>query len=915
MIGRTISHYDIIEKLGEGGMGVVYKARDTQLERFVAVKVLPAEKVADPERKRRFVQEAKAASALNHPNIITIYEIASDGDADFIVMEYVDGKTLDQLIGRKGLYFGEALKYAVQIADALAAAHSAGIIHRDLKPGNIMITSKGLAKVLDFGLAKLVESAETNELTPTLSMRPPNTEEGAIVGTVAYMSPEQAEGKKLDARSDIFSFGGVLYEMTTGRRAFQGNTKLSILTAIGRDEPKPASEIVPEIPRDLEKIIYRCLRKDPEYRFQHMDDLKVALRELKEESDSGKLRPVASIAAGKTGRRRLAWIGGAALLIAAGGALWLRFHGRPEVTSTATNPALTRVTADSGWSTDPALSPDGKLIAYASDRGGQGNLNIWLKQVGGGESIQLTRHDADDRDPVFSPDGRTIAFHSEREGGGIYIISTLGGEPRKIASQGRNPRFSPDGSWIAYWVGALGGGIAAETFVVASTGGTVKSILPGFWASYPTWSPDGKRLIFLGANRDAKLSADETLDWWSALLEGGAAVKTGVYTVFRSQKLSTIAPAAPAWLPGGYLLFTARTGDTSNLWKIPVSLNTWRATGPAERVTSGTTFDVKPSVAIGPQDAVHVAFASQVVNFDIRELPIDANRGKVSGELRRLTEDAASDIQPAISADGKKVAFVSWRSGNPDIWIKDLGTGKEAPLAETSRSEFSPAISPDGSRLAYAVREGESLAIYAVPMSPGGHAGALEKLCDDCGYNVSWSPDGTKVLYTRGDPASGVHLLDIASRRKTPLFVSPNYSLFEPYFSPDGRWISFNATTVASSRIYVAEFRGQPVQQSEWVAETKGDPWDDNPRWSPDGNLLYFTSEADGFRCISAQRMDPGTKQPKGSPIPIYHFHHARRSLLNVTLNSLKLSVARDRIVFTMGERSGNIWMAELEGK
>ena len=458
MIGRTLSHYDILEKMGEGGMGIVYKARDTQLDRFVAVKVLPAEKVADPERKHRFVQEAKAASALNHPNIITIYEIAREGDTDFMVMEYIDGKTLGQLMGRKGLYFGEALKYAVQIADALATAHAAGIIHRDLKPGNIMVTSKGLAKVLDFGLAKLVEPADTNELALTLSMRPPQTEKGAIVGTVAYMSPEQAEGRKLDARSDIFSFGGVLYEMTTGRRAFHGDTKLSTLTAIGRDEPKPVSEIVEDIPRDLEKIIYRCLRKDPEYRFQHMDDLKVALRELKEESDSGKLRPAAPVTARITRRRRLAWVSITALLIATGGALWWIFQGGLRVTSPARHLVLTRVTADSGLTTDSALSPDGKLIVYASDRAGHGNLNIWLKQVGGGEGIQLTRDDADDYDPVFSPDGRTIAFHSEREGGGIYVISTLGGEPRRIVPQGRTPRFSPDGNWIAYWVGPVVGG-------------------------------------------------------------------------------------------------------------------------------------------------------------------------------------------------------------------------------------------------------------------------------------------------------------------------------------------------------------------------------------------------------------------------------------------------------------------------
>lgn len=260
MIGKTISHYSILEKLGEGGMGVVYKARDTHLDRLVAVKVLPAEKVADPERKQRFVKEAKAASSLNHPNIITIYDIGQAEGVDFISMECVNGKTLDQLIPRRGMRLNEALKCAVQIADALARAHSAGIVHRDLKPGNIMVNEHGLVKVLDFGLAKLTEATPTSEDDATRTMRP-TTEEGKIVGTVAYMSPEQAEGRKVDARSDIFSFGSVLYEMVTGGQAFHGDTKASTLAAILKDNPRPASQLVDGLPREVERLISRCLQK------------------------------------------------------------------------------------------------------------------------------------------------------------------------------------------------------------------------------------------------------------------------------------------------------------------------------------------------------------------------------------------------------------------------------------------------------------------------------------------------------------------------------------------------------------------------------------------------------------------------------------------------------------------------------
>src|SRR6266480_1518030 len=319
MVGRTISHYEILEKVGEGGMGVVYKALDGRLDRLVALKVLPPQKVADSDRKRRFVQEAKAASALNHPNIITIYDIGSADGIDFIAMEFVAGKTLDRCIPRHGWRLDEALKYSVQIADALVAAHKAGIVHRDLKPGNVMVTEHGLVKVLDFGLAKLTESTAPADEATTRTLKP-TTEEGAIVGTVSYMSPGQAEGKKVDARSDIFSFGALLYEMVTGRRAFQGDSKISTLSAILREEPKSASQIVEGLPRELERIIARCLRKSQERRFQAMPDLKVALEELKEESDSGTLS--AAPAPMRLRDRRLVW---AVLLLAIAviaGAVW-----------------------------------------------------------------------------------------------------------------------------------------------------------------------------------------------------------------------------------------------------------------------------------------------------------------------------------------------------------------------------------------------------------------------------------------------------------------------------------------------------------------------------------------------------------------------------------------------------------------
>ena len=327
MLGQALGHYRIEAKLGEGGMGVVYRAFDTHLDRAVAIKILRADAIGSPERKRRFLQEAKTASALNHPNIIHIYDISSSDGTDFIAMEFVLGKTLDQLIGKSGLPMRDTLNYSIQIADALARAHSAGIVHRDLKPANIIVAEDGRVKLLDFGLAKLTEPAVDSE-GATATMAAPEhlqTEEGAIVGTVAYMSPEQAQGLKVDARSDIFSFGSLLYEMVGGRRPFEGATKMSTLSAILEREPQPLSELAPNLPADFEKIISRCLRKDRERRAQHIGDIKLSLEELREDAVPGRLSSASQTGTRGFGRswlRLVAIMSCAAVLLAAGAAFW-----------------------------------------------------------------------------------------------------------------------------------------------------------------------------------------------------------------------------------------------------------------------------------------------------------------------------------------------------------------------------------------------------------------------------------------------------------------------------------------------------------------------------------------------------------------------------------------------------------------
>jgi serine/threonine-protein kinase len=291
MLGRQVQQYQFTEKLGAGGMGEIYKALDTRLSRTVAIKVLPSARSGDPDRRRRFLQEAQAASGLNHPSIITIHDVISEGDTEFMVMEYVHGKTLNDLIPKGGLRVPLVIKYALQMADALSTAHAAGIVHRDLKPANVMVTESGLVKILDFGLAKLTDPSviPDDDSTRTIANSAPLTVEGSILGTVSYMSPEQAQGKKVDTRSDIFSFGAVLYEMATGRRAFEGESSLSTLSSILRDDPKPMIEVAPDVPPSLEAVFVRCLRKNPDDRWQNMKEVQSALSALKRESDSGSL--------------------------------------------------------------------------------------------------------------------------------------------------------------------------------------------------------------------------------------------------------------------------------------------------------------------------------------------------------------------------------------------------------------------------------------------------------------------------------------------------------------------------------------------------------------------------------------------------------------------------------------------------
>jgi Tol biopolymer transport system component/DNA-binding winged helix-turn-helix (wHTH) protein len=634
-------------------------------------------------------------------------------------------------------------------------------------------------------------------------------------------------------------------------------------------------------------------------------------------------RPAASMSRGAIRVPR--WVGAAAivllvaLVIAAG---WTR--GRSGAPPAGAGPVLTRLTSDTRLAADPAVSAEGTLLAYASDRADEGNLDIWVQQLSGGAALRLTSHEAEDREPDFSPDGTRIAFRSERDGGGIYVVSALGGPEKLLAPGGRRPRFSPDGQTIAYWTGTsgfaatfvggtgLGGDHVAGTtalYVVPASGGTPRRLRPEFRATrLPIWSPGGERILFLGVRdgggdrHGGEHLHEDSLEWWTTPLHDGDAEATGSVTRLRSHGLGAAAP--DAWVPGR-VLFSARRGDSRNIWEIPVTAD-GRALDAPRQVTFGTGAEIQPSLAPGGQ----LIFASQSSKIDVWSLPVAANEGTVRGEIQRITETAGQHVQPRLAADGKTLAYVSIEAGSGNVWLKDLETGTAAAVTNDPETEYQPMPAPDGSRVAYLGRDrGDGHDIFVV----GAGGGAPQRACDQCAVSFTdWSRDGGRMLHLRNEPRR-VALLDVASGQSTDILAHPTHSLYVARFSPDGEWITFLAQSGPElRRLYAARLTTGPsaIPETDWIPLTDGGLSDDKPTLSPDGGLLYFTSPRDGFMCLWAQRLEPESKRPRGAAFPVQHFHSTWRSIANVPRGLLGVSVARDRLVFNLGELTGNIWMA-----
>ena len=888
--GTRLGPYEIEAPLGAGGMGEVYRARDTRLNRRLAVKILSSA-AADP--RRRFLIEAQAASALKHPNIVTVYDVGREGDVDFIAMELVDGESLDRRLANGAIPVGRALAIADQIAAALAQAHAAGIVHRDIKPANILVDRDDRVTIVDFGVAKMTDDARGASLAATVTHV--GTRDGSVVGTVAYMSPEQAEGGTVDPRSDIFSFGAVLFELLTGRPVFRRESPLATVAAILHQPAPSVTDIDATIPAGVAHLVARCLRRDPARRFQSATDVQAAIKDLREDivADATTADPPAPAGTARSSlARALPWSIAAAAVAGAVGVGVLRSKDTPDTPAAA--PILSRVTADAGFTADPSLSLDGSMLAYASDRGAD-NLNIFVQPVAGGMPRQLTADAGDEREPALSPDGSRIAFRSERDGA-IYTMASSGTDrPRLLVPDGRRPRFSPDGRFIAYWTGTIVGffGEAGgyRTFVVPADGGVSREITGFTGARFPVWSPDSRTLLVL-ASRDANPTG-QSYEWWQVPAAGGDPIKTTAHAQFRAAGVflriaeSFVPPGA--WRDGEVVF-----SDYRNLWAVPLTPGQADA-GVPRRLTLGSATDVQAVAGPGV-----VAFTSYTSATHVWALPIDANRGVATGPITQITE-GAGPYGRATVARGDVIAY---RAGGPrfPVLVRNLKTGQTIETG-IAGSAYGSVISPDGSRIAFEVDGGVS--VQAV------RGGASRSLCSNCQVG-EWTNDSRSVAVATTQSRSGrITLIDAESGASRDLVVSSKNPLNRPHFSPDNRYLAFRAHFSEDQHLKIVRLQGSdPIVEAKWIAVGSGERDLRPAGWSPDGRVLYLLSARDGYRCLYAQRIDPDTGRPEGDAAAVHHFHATRWLTGNETSASTGPSSAimPGAFLFDQTVLSSNIW-------
>jgi len=779
MVGRVLGHYRIVAAVGAGGMGEVYAADDLKLHRRVALKVLPALMAASRERRDRFTQEARAVAALSHPNIVTVYSIEEADGVHFLTMEFIEGQSLQARIPRGGLALDTLLGIAIPLVEAVAAAHARGITHRDLKPANVMITPDGRVKVLDFGLAKLHDRSgmSGDGVSTTIGL----TVEGRIVGTAAYMAPEQAESRPVDHRADLFSLGVILYEMASGDRPFKGDSPLSVLTSVLRDQPPPLSGLNPALPRDLSKIVRKCLAKDPDRRYQSAKDLRNDLEDLRADLASGELTKPAALPAvldaSMPWRRRAGWLAGWVVAAAALG--WIGWQALDSRLAPA--PAswhFSQITSLPDVEQQPTLSPDGRWVAFA--HASEAGADIYLQGVGGTNAINLTKTAAArNLWPAFSPDGERLAFWSDRQGGGVYVMGRTGESARRLTDFGEQPSWTPDGRHLVVCTSSvdlplLKSGVG-QLWIIDVEGGTPPRRIEGpYDVMTPRVSPDGRRIAYWGFAS----ATDPNREVWTVSIDGGTPERV------------TSDPAVdwnPVWAPDGQsLYFLSDRGGTMQIWQVPIDERSGRVRGTPQSLTTPSRFVAHLTVS---GDGRRLAYSSMDLGSNIRRYGFNPAGGIEAGAGMPVTAGSRAWTTPSPSPDGSMIAFTS-TIGQEDVFVARADGTDVTQLTSDSARDRSPKWSPDGRTLAFHSDRGGTFSIWTIEADGSGLTRVLDPGADGVIIPV-WSPDGKRLAVSQG---TAIHRLAIVERTATgwgpPQLVPaalPGFAATS--WSADGEWI------------------------------------------------------------------------------------------------------------------------------
>jgi serine/threonine protein kinase len=813
LVGTKLGPYDIVSALGAGGMGDVYRARDPRLDRDVAIKVLSAQLAADSGALARFEREAMSVAKLSHPNILAIFEFAQHSNTAFVVTELVDGETLRVRLKGGALSTRQAVGYALQIARGIAAAHARGIVHRDLKPENVMITRDEQVKILDFGLAKSIDTSDA-DLTRGAGLA---TTAGTILGTFGYMAPEQVRGQTVDHRVDIFAFGAVLYEMLSGGRAFEGETAADTITAVlTRDVPDFDSPRVSVSPA-LDRIVRRCLEKKPDLRFQSATDLAFALEHLSTASTSSS----AAVDVPATARRvRTGWPSWAVVMVAvsAAAASWL-------VKGTLQEPeaqwdSFTRISEEAGEETSPTLSPDGSTVAYSLRV--NGSWDIYAQRVGGRNATPIVSDpQRGESGAAFSPDGSGIAFHESDDGGGIFLAGATGESVRRLTDAGFDPAWSPDGKQIAFTTEEVTDPASRQTestlHVVDAGGGSPRKVVDGD-AVQASWSPSGERIVYwsnTGGRRDI----------YTVAAAGGT----------REPVTDDVAiDWSPVWSPDGrFIYFASDRGGAMNLWRIAVDQSNGRVKGVPEPVTTG----VHASVALPrfSRDGSRLAFRSRVASINPVAIPFDPATLRAGVPVVLDTRNNIR-VPSDVSKDGKQIAYDNVGERQEDIFIGSPD-GAMRRVTDDPPRDRAPMFTPDGRSLVfYSNRDGD-WAAWIIGVDGGG----LRKVAGPA-YYPKVSPKGDSIFFSTDSEKVGLFRASLAANTATPPTLLSGAST-------GGKDFSLTALSPDGARLagYLVSESGRPfgvavydigAQRTTLVSddETPG------PRWLADSRrVVYFT--------------------------------------------------------------------------